>query len=98
MRRVSAIALLSLAYTAALAAPAPTQSWGKVGISLAQYRQDALECGLKGYYTDVSQTEAAKTLGTASRRLDNLSVGGVAATAGENAIDEEVLFANQSQR
>ena len=58
--------------SASFAAPAPQESWGKVGISLAQYRQDALECGLKGHYTDVSNTQDAKELVTASRRLDNL--------------------------
>src|SRR5437763_14365109 len=53
-------------------APAPQESWGKAGISLAQYRQDALECGLKGHYADVSNTQDAKELVRASRRLDNL--------------------------
>jgi len=53
-------------------APAPQESWGKPGISLDQYRQDWLECGIKGYYTDVANTEDAKVLVRASRQLDNL--------------------------
>ncbi len=53
-------------------APAPQESWGKPGISLDQYRQDALECGLKGHYTDVASTQDAKVLVRASSQLDNL--------------------------
>jgi hypothetical protein len=73
MRRVFALSMFAgLLATPAYAAPTPQESWGKAGISLAQYRQDALECGLKGHYTDVANTEDAKELVRASRRLDNL--------------------------
>lgn len=72
MRRLFGVSLLTWIVTPALAASAPQQSWGKAGITLTQYRQDALECGLKGYYTDVSQTQDAKELVRASRQLDNL--------------------------
>jgi hypothetical protein len=54
------------------AAPAPQESWGKAGVSLAQYRQDSVECGLKGHYTDVSNTRDAQVLVNASRQLDTI--------------------------
>src|SRR5579884_1224423 len=72
MRRLFAVSLSALIVTPAFAASAPQESWGKAGITLAQYREDALECGLKGHYTDVSQTQDAKELVKASRQLDSL--------------------------
>lgn len=73
MRRLFAIATFAGLLTApSHSAPAPQDSWGKAGVSLAQYRQDSLECGLKGHYTDVANTQDAKELVRASRRLDNL--------------------------
>jgi len=56
-------------------APAPKESWGKAGVSLAQYRQDALYCGLKGYYTDISKTDDAKAFVKASNQLDAVTSG-----------------------
>ena len=35
-------------------------SWGKPGVTIEQYRQDAVECGRAGYYLDVSKTETAQ--------------------------------------
>ena len=76
MRRLFAVSLISTAMAgAALAAPAPEESWGKAGITLDQYRQDALDCGLQGYYTDISKTEDAKEFVRASRRLDTMTTG-----------------------
>ena len=72
MRRLFALSLLMFA-TPAIAAPAPQESWGKVGVSFDQYRQDAVECGRQGYYLDISQTADVKELVQASRRLDNLN-------------------------
>ena len=86
MRRFFAISMFTgLLASVTFAAPAPQESWGKVGISLAQYRQDALECGLKGHYTDVSNTQDAKELVTASRRLDNLQNTFVPSTTSSSA-------------
>ena len=52
MRGLFAIPLLALVLPAsANSAPAPEESWGKAGVPLAQYRQDALECALNGHYT-----------------------------------------------
>lgn len=73
MRRLFAVStLVGLIALPAFAAPAPQESWGKAGVSLAQYRQDSLECGLKGHYTDVSNTQDAKVLVDASRQLDTM--------------------------
>ena len=73
MRRLFAVStFVGLIAFPAFAAPAPQESWGKAGVSLAQYRQDLLECGLKGHYTDVSNTQDAKVLVDASRQLDTM--------------------------
>ena len=73
MRHLFAVSIIAISVaTQASAAPAPKESWGKAGITLQQYRQDALDCGLKGYYADISQTQDAKEFASASRRLDNL--------------------------
>ena len=87
MRSMFAISLpLATLASSAVSAPAPTESWGKAGITLAQYRQDALECGLKGYYTDISQTQDAKEFVRASRELDTVSAGAMGpSTTGSNS-------------
>jgi hypothetical protein len=73
MRSLFAVSLVSLPIASGLlGAAAPQESWGKAGISLDQYRADALECGLQGHYTDVAGTQDAKELVRASRELDNL--------------------------
>jgi hypothetical protein len=73
MRRPFALSLMSILLASpALSAPAPQESWGKAGVSLARYRQDSVECGLKGHYTDVSSTQDAQVLVNASRQLDTI--------------------------
>lgn len=90
----------------AFAASAPKDSWGKAGVSLAQYRQDALDCGKQGYYSDISKTADAKAFVTASRQLDNVSTAASAPTVTEmnatgpdtsNGVDQMVETANQKQ-
>ena len=62
--------------------PRRRKAGAKAGITLAQYRQDALECGLKGYYTDISKTEDAKAVRqSASRQLDAMTTGAIGADA-----------------
>jgi hypothetical protein len=107
MRRVFLIALLALWPTVPVySAPAPDESWGKAGVSLAQYRQDALECGLQGHYTDISKTDDVKAFVTASRQLDAVTTGASAPnTTGANgpgpestdAVDQMAQYANQQQ-
>ncbi len=105
MRRLFAVPVLSaLIATSATAATAPKESWGKPGISLAQYRQDALDCGLQGYYTDISKTDDAQAFVKASKQLDAVTTGGMAPmTTGSSgtgpdttdSIDQAVRYADQ---
>jgi len=76
MRHLLAISLVFA--TSALAAPAPEESWGKAGISLEQYRQDAIDCATEGYYLNIANTDDAKAFVRASRELDSLPMGTVA--------------------
>lgn len=72
--RNSARCLLTLAAvcsTPAFAAGGRMISWGNSGVSFEQYRRDAVECGRKGYYLDVSGTEAAQVFKDASRKLES---------------------------
>src|SRR3954454_2248322 len=107
MRRVFAIPLLALVLPAsANSAPAPVESWGKAGVSLTQYRQDALDCALKGHYLDISKSDDAKAFVKASRELDAVTTGASApAVTGANgmgpnttdSVDQMVEYANQQQ-
>ena len=107
MRRLFAVSLFSLAIAMpATSAPAPKESWGKAGITLAQYRQDSIECGLKGYYTDISKTEDAKAFVKASNQLDAITTGATAPMTVEsnpggpditNAADQMGAYAAQQQ-
>jgi hypothetical protein len=107
VRHLFAVSLLPLIIgTSAVAASAPKESWGKAGITLKQYRQDALDCGLKGYYTDISQTDDAKAFVSASKQLDAITTGSFAPITVEsnatgpdttNAVQQMAQYANQQQ-
>jgi hypothetical protein len=73
----AATALLT-APAPAIAAPAPEYSWGKTGITIEQYRRDAVECGRKGANRDVSGTNAARIFRNATQQLDTVSDSGSA--------------------
>ena len=80
MRYLFAVSACALIIGApASSATAPKESWGKAGVTLTQYRQDALYCGLRGYYTDISQTDDAKAFVKASKQLDAVTSGGASA-------------------
>ena len=108
MRRLFAVSLLALVITCpAVSAPAPKESWGKPGITLDQYRQDSVDCGLYGYYTDISKTEDAKAFVNASRQLDAVTTGGMAPSttggsstgpASTDSIDQAAQYAATQQR
>ena len=107
MRSTFAVPLgIAFFAASAVAAPAPVESWGKAGITLAQYRQDALECGLKGYYTDISKTQDAKEFVRASRQLDTVSAGALGPSttgsnntgpASNNSIEQAAQYADMQQ-
>ena len=61
---------IALAAPSAAAAPRPVESWGRAGVAYETYRNDALECGLVGYYADVSKTEQAQAFVSATRQLE----------------------------
>jgi hypothetical protein len=74
--RVSTLLLAVAVAGTALPAPAADRSgvtWGKPNVSLADYRGDAIACARQAAAVDVSGTEAAKVLITASTRIDNAS-------------------------
>lgn len=102
MRTFFTVALASLAGSSVIAAPAPQESWGKAGISLAQYRQDALDCGKAGYTLDISRTDDAQQFVRASRELNNLPGPSITQTVGTgpgapSAVDVTVNYANIQQ-
>jgi hypothetical protein len=107
MRRLFAFSLFSLALAArAISAPAPQESWGKAGISLDQYREDSVACGLQGYYTDISKTEDARVFIRASNQLDAVTAGAISPTttsagatgpASTDSIDQMVRYAQTQQ-
>jgi len=77
MSRRNDIFVLLGTFTIALATPAsaepkPVDSWGRAGVDYETYRNDSLECGLVGYYADVSQTEQARAFVTATRQLEGV--------------------------
>jgi hypothetical protein len=101
--------VLACAATAALAAaPAAARlvssglgiSWGKAGVTLAQYRADAIACGLNAAGTDLTNTDPAKALVLGSRMIDNdPSVGPGATvdpTAGPSAAPDALQGAGSS--
>ena len=107
MRRQFAVSLLSLVLaTSASSAPAPQESWGKAGITLAQYRKDSLDCGLQGHYTDISKTDDAKAFVKASKQLDAVTTGASTPITLEtnatgpnstNSVDQMAQYAAQQQ-
>jgi hypothetical protein len=78
--RVVAIASIILATTAAPAdarAVSPSaaktyrSSWGKAGVSLADYRADAIACGEEASAMDLAGSDPARALAAASRLMDS---------------------------
>jgi hypothetical protein len=84
MRHLFAVSLVGLVAASAAAAPAPPDSWGKAGVSLTQYRQDAIDCAVEGYALDISKTNDAQAFVRATRELDSVPGGLIAQTIGMN--------------
>lgn len=102
MPRLFAVSLLGFAASSLSAAPAPPDSWGKAGVTLAQYRQDAVDCAIEGYNLDISKTEDAKEFVRASRELENMPGGMTIQTASTgtsngNSITDIVDWADMQQ-
>lgn len=70
--RVAAFLLAATLPVAAFGATAPQMSWGKAGVSLATYRSESIGCAMRAYYTDVSDTHAAKNFVQGSRQIDTI--------------------------
>jgi hypothetical protein len=68
--------VISSPATAKLVTGGPGVSWGKAGISLDQYRRDAIACGLHASGSDLEGTDPAKAMVVASRRIENDPNGG----------------------
>jgi len=64
-----AVAAACLLSAPLAAARTEAVSWGKPGVSIDQYRIDAITCGRAGYYMDVSNTEAAQVFKGATSQL-----------------------------
>ena len=89
-----------LAAVPAAAEPAPVDSWGRAGVAYETYRNDSLECGLVGYYADVSHTNEAQAFVTATRRLedsDNTNFTAPSASAAQ-AMDAMIVQARQYEQ
>ncbi|MBW8911636.1 MAG: hypothetical protein JF564_07070 [Sphingomonas sp.] len=81
--RPTILVLAAALPTIAVAAPSPPLSWGRPGVSLATYRAESIGCAMRAYYTDVSDTNAAKNLVQGSRLIDTFA--GAPGDALENA-------------
>lgn len=66
-----AIACLAMPVAARLVSPGYGVSWGKAGVSLAQYRADAIQCGQNAARTDLANTDPAKALVIGTRMIGN---------------------------
>lgn len=96
-----AVAVACLLSLPLAAARTEATSWGKPGVSIDQYRTDSITCGRAGYYTDVSDTEAAHVFKDATGQLEaneaDLSSPANAPLPGESAsetIRKQAAIAN----
>ena len=91
MRRAlcCAVAVALLLSAPLVAAQTEPTSWGKPGVSIDQYRTDAISCGRSGYYMDVSNTEAAHVFKEATGQLtaNEASMTQTAMLAGSNGAE-----------
>jgi hypothetical protein len=68
---IAGAALAGVPAAARLVSPGLGISWGKPGVSLAQYRADAIKCGHDAAATDLAGTDPARALIVGSRLIDN---------------------------
>ena len=99
MRPTFAILPILFVAGSASGSPAPQDSWGKAGVSLAQYRQDAVDCAVEGYNLDISKSDDAHAFVRASSELDSVPGPVINQTVGTgpngtNTVDVMADFAN----
>jgi hypothetical protein len=94
---IAMLCAVALGATPAFAERAPVDSWGRANVDLETYRKDSLECGLQGYYADVSQTTQAKDFARATRQMQSIDDTNVVPP---NASPQEAAdaFVGQAQR
>ena len=95
----TAIAAALLA-TPAAAEPRPVDSWGRAGVAYDTYRNDSLECGLVGYYADVSETEQAQLFVRATRQMEGTDNSNYVqpGASGAQTIDGAIIQARQYEQ
>lgn len=91
---------LALAASPAVAKPKPVDSWGRAGVDYETYRTDSLECGLVGYYADVSQTRQAQLFVGATRQMESVDTTNYVAPGASAAqtMDGVVVQARQYEQ
>jgi hypothetical protein len=108
MRILIVLAAAATLASAAIAANAPQTSWGKAGVSFADYRSDATFCLRQAAGTDLTGTEPANALVLASRRMAtgqtndySPAVGGASSTGPattNSGFDPMIEAANRMQQ
>lgn len=68
----ASVALVAASGTADAASRDTQTSWGKPGVSFAEYRTDANICAAGAMQIDIAGTDAARRVVDASRKLDTL--------------------------
>src|SRR3954470_17760950 len=98
---IASVAALAAAPAAArLVSPGLGISWGKPGVTLTQYRADAIQCGRHAAATDLAGTDPARALVLGSRLMENDPTVGPGAvtdpTGGPSAAADAVQGAGSS--
>lgn len=78
-RLLGCAALLSMPVSAGANEAAPRTVWAKADIGYEQYRNDGLECGMKGLASNIDNSAEVKTLARASRQLESIDASARAA-------------------
>jgi hypothetical protein len=99
MRTAFCLPILILAaagLASAASARRPAVSWGKPGVSYADYRADATACLRHAAGTDLAGTEPANALVLASRRMETIQTSDFTPMVG-GGFDPLITFANAMQ-
>ena len=91
MRVLFVLGAAACCASAATAAPAPETSWGKAGVSLQTYREDATRCLNLVEHLDLTGTRPAEALIQGTRRIEAI----YAQEGGEQISDTPVQPGNR---